>query len=353
MKRRIKLGVNIDHVATLRQARKEGFPDVIAAATLALEGGADSIVAHLREDRRHIQDKDIYLIRKLTSASKKRFDFEMAATDEMLKIALRVKPDMATLVPEKRQELTTEGGLDVKGNIPRLKKFVRNLEDARIRVSLFIDPEKDQIHASAKAGASFIEIHTGGYARTGSKNDLKKIADAAKLARRLGLRVNAGHGLDYDNTPAVAKIPDLEEFNIGFSIIARSVFVGIKKATAEMKKLLLAVAVILILCSGSFSVSPEASVFKDMPSDHWAAGSVDMLVKMGITQGYPDGTFAGNKSMSRYEAAMLIAKSAYFHKLKAAEDEKLMEEFKSEIAKERAALDKFKKEHKKRVWRSD
>jgi pyridoxine 5-phosphate synthase len=362
MKRRIKLGVNIDHVATLRQARREDFPDVGAAASLALDGGADSIVAHLREDRRHIQDKDIYVIRKLTKISRKRFDLEMAATDEMLKVALDVKPDMATIVPEKRQELTTEGGLDVKGNIPRLKQFVKKLEDAGIRVSLFIDPVKDQIRASSQVRATFIEIHTGTYAGTGSKKDLKQIADTAEYAKKLGLRVNAGHGLDYDNAASVAKIPGIEEFNIGFSIIARSVFVGIKKATSEMKKLLILAAALLIFCSGSFSLTtaeaapvtsplipvtlpltPEASLFKDVPSDHWAESSVNQLVKMGVSQGYPDGTFMGDSNVSRYETAVLIAKLSYAVRLKAAADEKLAEEFKSEVAKERYIIDQYKK----------
>ena len=359
MKRRIKLGVNIDHVATLRQARREDFPDVGAAASLALDGGADSIVAHLREDRRHIQDKDIYLIRKLTKISKKRFDLEMAATDEMLRIALDVKPDMATIVPEKRQELTTEGGLDVKGNLPRLKHFVKELEDNGIRVSLFIDPVKDQIKASSQVRASFIEIHTGCYARTGSKKDLKQIADAAEYAKKLGLRVNAGHGLDYDNAAPVAKIPGIEEFNIGFSVIARSVFVGIKKATSEMKKLLILAAAILLFCSSSYSVptheaatatlhpSPEASLFWDVPSDHWAESSVNQLVKMGVSQGYPDGTFMGDQNISRYETASLIAKLSFAVRSKAAADEKLTEELRSEVAKERYIVDQYKQEPEK------
>ena len=362
MKRRIKLGVNIDHVATLRQARREDFPDVGAAASLALDGGADSIVAHLREDRRHIQDKDIYIIRKLTKISKKRFDLEMAATDEMLGIALDVKPDMATIVPEKRQELTTEGGLDVKGNIPRLKQFVKKLEDNGIKASLFIDPVKDQIKASSQVRATFIEIHTGSYARTGSKKDLKQIADAAKYAKKLGLRVNAGHGLDYDNAAPVARIPGIEEFNIGFSVIARSVFVGIQKATSEMKKLLILAAAVLVLCSSSYSVptstpdatatslplTPEASLFQDVPSDHWAESSVNQLVKMGVTQGYPDGTFMGDSNISRYETAMFIAKLSYAIKLNAAADEKLTEELRSEVAKERYLLDQYKREPEKK-----
>jgi len=234
MKRKVKLGVNIDHVATLRQARRENIPDIISAAKLAIAGGADSIVAHLREDRRHIQDRDVHAIRKLRT----HFDLEMAATDEMLNIALGVKPDMATIVPEKREELTTEGGLDVIGNMPRLKRLARKLEDAGIRVSLFVDPQVSQITASSKTGASFIEIHTGKYSRTNSKKDFNDIARSVKLAKKLGLRVNAGHGLDYHNAAKVAKLSGVEELNIGFSIIARSVFTGIKKAASDMKKLI-------------------------------------------------------------------------------------------------------------------
>ena len=233
LKRRIKLGVNVDHIATLRQARLEGIPDLITAAKLALAGGADSIVAHLREDRRHIQDSDIYSIRKL----KTHFDMEMAATPEMLKIALDVRPDMATIVPEKRKELTTEGGLDVLANFKKLKAFVRRLESSGIRVSMFIDPEEKQIRASYEAGASFIEVHTGKYARTNSIKDLEDIRSAVKFAKSIGLRVNAGHGLDYNNVKPVARIEGIEEFNIGFSIIARSVFTGIKNAVVEMRRL--------------------------------------------------------------------------------------------------------------------
>lgn len=234
MKKRVKLGVNIDHIATLRQARLEGIPDLIAAAREALSGGADSIVAHLREDRRHVQDEDIYSIRGL----KTRFDLEMAATEEMLRISLDVKPDLITLVPEKRQELTTEGGLDVAGNLDHLRSYIGKLNSAGIAVSPFIDPVDRQIEASSKAGAAFIEIHTGKYSRSGAKDDLDEIIKAVRHAKSLGLRVNAGHGLNYYNVGPVAAIPGIEELNIGYSIVARSVFTGIKKAVAEMKKLI-------------------------------------------------------------------------------------------------------------------
>jgi pyridoxine 5-phosphate synthase len=367
MKRGIKLGVNIDHVATLRQARREGFPDLIAAASAAIAGGADSIVAHLREDRRHIQDSDIYSIRKL----KTHFDLEMAATDEMLKIALNVKPDMVTIVPEKREELTTEGGLDVSGNLSRLREFAKRLEDSGIRVSLFVDPLEDQIRASSETGASFIEIHTGKYARSGSKKDLSDIAASVILAKSLGLRVNAGHGLDYGNAASVARIDGMEELNIGFSIIARSIFVGLKKAASDMKKLLMLFAVFGVLCSCSYSAvvvpptveaipgwidklvateeaAPEKPIFVDVPPEHWAANSVARLFKMGVTQGYPDGTFRGENNITRYETAVFLSKMAYEMQVKAAADEKLAEELKAETYKLRYTLDMYRKPLEKR-----
>ena len=389
MKRRVKLGVNIDHVATLRQARREGIPDLISAAKLAIAGGADSIVAHLREDRRHIQDKDIHAIRKL----KTHFDLEMAATDEMQSIALKVRPDMATIVPEKREELTTEGGLDVKGNFSRIKRLAGKLEKAGIRVSLFIDPVEAQIKASSKTGASFIEIHTGKFARTNSKKDFNHIAEAAALAKRSGLRVNAGHGLDYHNAAKVAKLKGVEELNIGFSIIARSVFTGIKKAASDMKKLLTFFVFIGLLCSPSYSATneailtltatrsataetaagpseqeivpdwlktlgvtleaqkPEEQIYKDVPAEHWAASSVNNLVKIGVTQGYPDGTFRGENYMSRYEISVFLSKLAHAGQTKTAVNDKLMEELRSEVYKLRYTLDQYKKpvERKKPV----
>ncbi len=229
----VKLGVNIDHIATLRQARKEGFPSPVEAAKICIKAGADGIVAHLREDRRHIQDKDIQEIRKAV----KRFDMEMAATSEMLKIALKIKPDIVTLVPEKRQEVTTEGGLDVIKQISYLRGYIAKLQSKGIIVSLFVDPDPEQIIASAKTGAKFIEIHTGDYANSPSKSRKKKlevIKEAVRLAQRLGLRVNAGHGLDFNNARAVAKITGIEEFNIGFSIIADAVFNGLAVAVKKM-----------------------------------------------------------------------------------------------------------------------
>jgi pyridoxine 5-phosphate synthase len=249
MKPSMKLGVNIDHVATLRQARRETFPDPVEAAKLALKGGADSIVAHLREDRRHIQDSDIFKIRSISP----RFDLEMAAVNEMTEIALRVRPDYVTLVPEKRLEITTEGGLDVKSkmknlsadrqdNKSKMKLMIDKLQRKGIKVSLFIDPEPEQILASAKSGAQIIEIHTGQFARLFQKDNknkmekaFEKITKLTAYANELGLVVNAGHGLDYQNISKIVKIPGIEELNIGFSIISRAIFVGIKQAVEEMK----------------------------------------------------------------------------------------------------------------------
>lgn len=237
----IKLGVNIDHIATLRQARKEVFPDPVELAKEAIAGGADGIVCHLREDRRHIHDQDVVRLRKL----KTRLDLEMAATPEMLRIALKIKPDMVTIVPEKRQEITTEGGLDVVKNSRKLKLTIEKLQKAGIVVSLFVDPEKKQVEESAVLMADFIEIHTGKYARAsyvrGRKQSVKKelanIWRATQQARLIGLRVNAGHGLDYNNAKKIADIAGMEELNIGFSIIARSFVVGMKNAVVEMRRL--------------------------------------------------------------------------------------------------------------------
>lgn len=240
----IKLGVNIDHIATLRQARQESFPDPVSAAKEAIAGGANGIVCHLREDRRHIQDNDVFRLRQL----KTRLDLEMAATNEMVKIALKLKPEMVTIVPEKRQEITTEGGFDIKSEIRGPKSEIiakiKKLRQGGIIVSLFVDPEAEQIQASAETGAEFVEIHTGQYAQSSYlknkakdiKGELEKIEIATKLAKDLGLRVNAGHGLDYNNVGQIAKIAGMEELNIGYSIIARSVFVGMREAVAEMKE---------------------------------------------------------------------------------------------------------------------
>ena len=229
----MKLGINIDHIATLRQARQEGIPDVIQAARECLAGGADGIVCHLREDRRHIQDRDVLELRKLNT----RLDLEMAATAEMVRFALRIKPNMVTLVPEKRKELTTEGGLKVT---KKLKPMIEKLQKNGILVSLFIDPVLQQVEEAAVVGAKFIELHTGEYAnaRTNEKrqHELERIGTATQKARLIGLRINAGHGLDCKNVKAIAGIPGIEELNIGFSVIARSVFTGLRKAVAEMRE---------------------------------------------------------------------------------------------------------------------
>jgi len=234
----MKLGVNIDHIATLRQARLEGFPDPVAAAAAAIAGGADGIVCHLREDRRHIQDKDVYRLREL----KTRLDLEMAATDEMLRFALKLKPDMVTIVPEKRRELTTEGGLDLNSKVKRqnskLRNIINKLQDKGIVVSLFIDPDQKQIEAAAVLTPDFIELHTGSYARKQSDKELEKVGMATQQARLIGLRINAGHGLDYHNAGKIAKIPGIEELNIGFSIIARALFVGLEQAVREMREVI-------------------------------------------------------------------------------------------------------------------
>ena len=230
----MRLGVNVDHIATLREARKEGFPDPVLAARECIAGGADGIVCHLREDRRHIQDDDLRRLRKLDT----RLDLEMALTDEMVAIALKLKPEMVTLVPEKRREVTTEGGLNIKSKLQTSKSKImtkiQKLKRKNIIVSLFVDPEEEQIRASAEAGAEFVELHTGEYFRDPRK--ITKVRQAARLAQKLGLRVNAGHGLDYNNVKAIADLPEIEELNIGFSIIARSVFVGMKQAVQEMAK---------------------------------------------------------------------------------------------------------------------
>ena len=234
-----RLSVNIDHVATVRQARRASAPDPVTAALMAELAGADGITAHLREDRRHIQDRDVTLLRQVI---KTRLNLEMAATGEMLDIALGLKPDMVTLVPEKRQELTTEGGLDLKTNAEYLKNFILSIKQGGISVNLFVDPLPDNMKLCHKIDADGVEIHTGAYADApgrGKTAELKRIADSAAVAKRLGLRVHAGHGLDYQNITDVAAIKEIEEFAIGFSIIARSVFSGIEEAVREMKRLVL------------------------------------------------------------------------------------------------------------------
>jgi pyridoxine 5-phosphate synthase len=231
------LGVNIDHVATVRQARREFAPDTVAAALLCEQAGAHSIVAHLREDRRHIQDQDVI---RLKRALKIRFNLEMSAALAIVKIACHVRPDQATLVPERRQELTTEGGLDVARHFKKLKTVCSRLQDRGIEVSLFVDPVREQLDRSREI-ASVVELHTGRYAgaRTVSarKRELRILRDMTIYGRGLGLTVNAGHGLNYDNTRVVAMIPGMHELNIGHSIVARALAVGMIKAVKEMKEL--------------------------------------------------------------------------------------------------------------------
>ena len=235
----IFLGVNIDHIATLRQARGTKYPSLIDAARICEDSGADSITLHLREDRRHIQDYDVEALKHSLTT---KMNLEMAATDEMLKIASNISPEDCCLVPEKRQELTTEGGLDVVSQLSRMKEVCAELSSKNIKTSLFIDADKNQIDASVESGAPIIEIHTGHYANASNSEqidaELKRIIEASEYAHSLGLQVNAGHGLTLENTKAIASIDTMVELNIGHSIIARSLFVGLANATSEMKKLL-------------------------------------------------------------------------------------------------------------------
>ncbi|MFH1369396.1 MAG: pyridoxine 5'-phosphate synthase [Elusimicrobiota bacterium] len=240
----VKLGINIDHIATLRQARLAKEPDPVMAAGICEMAGADGITVHLREDRRHIQDRDVQVLRKTI---KTRLNLEMAAVEEMAKIAAGIKPDSVCLVPEKRQELTTEGGLDVAAKKKEVAPVVKKLKAAGIIVSIFVDPERKQIEAAADIGADCVELHTGSYAEAFAKSDqltgnalreLKRLESAGALARELELTLNAGHGLDYRNVAPVAQITGMHELNIGFSIIARAVFVGLEQAVKEMKSLI-------------------------------------------------------------------------------------------------------------------
>ncbi len=234
----IMLGVNIDHVATLRQARGGRAPDPLLAALVAEQWGADGITLHLREDRRHIQDRDVTALR---SALQTRMNLEMAATEEMIAIALRVQPQDVCLVPERRAEVTTEGGLDVAGQLEAIAGACRRLAAGGIRVSLFIDPDDAQVDAAARAGAPVVELHAGAYAEaegSGRARELSRLADAAKRATGSGLVVNAGHGLDYHNVQPVAALPELAELNIGHAIVARAVMSGMGPAVAEMKRLM-------------------------------------------------------------------------------------------------------------------
>lgn len=235
----IKLGVNIDHVATLRQARRTFEPDPVMAASLAILGGADIITVHLREDRRHIQDRDLRLIRQIVFT---KLNLEMSISKEIVDIAIETKVERVTIVPEKRQEITTEGGLDVVSQKREITSVVKRLKETGIIVSLFINPDGAQISASKDAGAEFIELHTGNYANARDDEFRNKMIEnlrtGVEIAKKLGLKVNAGHGLTYQNVGMIVESLDIEELHIGHSIISRSVFVGIQRAVSEMKELI-------------------------------------------------------------------------------------------------------------------
>ncbi len=231
----IRLGVNIDHVATVRQARRGREPDPVWAAALCELAGADIITVHLREDRRHIQDRDLALLRQTVGV---KLNLEMANAAEIVEIALKTRPEQITLVPEKRAEITTEGGLDVGGNLPALKRSIARFRAAGISVSCFIDPVPDQVEASREAGAEIVELHTGAYANSSgavaAAQELQALRAAAEAGRKLGLRINAGHGLNYLNVRPVLSLPGLEELHIGHSIVSRAIFVGLERAVREM-----------------------------------------------------------------------------------------------------------------------
>lgn len=235
----ILLGVNIDHIATLRNARGTTYPDPVQAAFIAEQAGADGITIHLREDRRHITDRDLMLISQTVQT---RLNLEMAVTEEMIEIACQTQPDFCCLVPEKRQEVTTEGGLDVVGNEAKVADAIKRLSLAGIKVSLFIDPDHEQINAADRVGAPFIEIHTGAYAdaedEMAQEKEFVRIRDAVTYAASKGLKVNAGHGLHYHNVQRIAALPELYELNIGHAIIGRAVFCGLAPAVEEMKRLM-------------------------------------------------------------------------------------------------------------------
>ena len=234
-----KLGLNIDHIATLRQARGTSYPNVVRAALLAESAGADAITLHLREDRRHIQDRDVEVLRDMLQT---RMNLESAVTDEMIAIALRIKPHDLCLVPERREELTTEGGLDVVRYFDTIKAACARCAEAGIRVSLFIDPDAKQIDAARRTGAPVVELHTGKYADADSvpefERELERIRSAAEHAHAQGLQVNAGHGLNYHNVQAIAAIPGIAELNIGHAIVARALFSGLQESVREMKRLM-------------------------------------------------------------------------------------------------------------------
>jgi pyridoxine 5-phosphate synthase len=235
---KMRFSLNIDHIATLRNARGEGQPDPVTAALIAEQAGVDGIVVHLREDRRHINERDVRLLRELITT---KLDLEMAATEEIIKIACDVGPELATIVPEHRQELTTEGGINVIDNISHLKDSIKELHGSDILVSLFIEPNMDQIDAAAEIEADFIEIHTGVFANAVTEeeqfDELDKIRTSVKHAKKLGLGVNAGHGLDYRNIKVFREVPDIDEVSIGYAVISRAVFVGLKEAIQEMMRL--------------------------------------------------------------------------------------------------------------------
>lgn len=235
----MKFSINVDHVATLRNARGEVQPDPVTFALMAEQFGVDGIVVHLREDRRHINDRDVRLLRELITT---KLDLEMAATDEIIKIACEIQPELATLVPEKRQELTTEGGLNVIDNLNHIKKAIITLHESDIPVSLFVEPDINQIDAAVEINADIVELHTGNYANAIEEDEmydeLERIRQAAKHAKKLGLGVNAGHGLNYLNIKEFKAIEDIDEVSIGQAIIARAVFVGVEKAVKEMIELL-------------------------------------------------------------------------------------------------------------------
>jgi pyridoxine 5-phosphate synthase len=235
----IRLGVNVDHIATLRQARGSRYPDPVTAAALAELAGAHQITIHLREDRRHIQDRDLRVLRDTVQTE---LNLEMAATSEMVKVAYEHKPERVTLVPERREELTTEGGLQVAAQRDELRQLIKNLKDGDLQVSLFVDPDLDQIRASHKCDADQVELHTGRYcdARTGKERgqQLSRVVDAAKAAAKLGMKVAAGHGLNYENVAPIARIPEIEELNIGHAIVSRAVLVGFERAVREMLELM-------------------------------------------------------------------------------------------------------------------
>lgn len=242
MERKVRLGVNIDHVATVRNARRTFEPDPVHAAVIADLAGADQITLHVREDRRHVNERDLKLIKELIHS---RVNLEMAVTDEMVALAKEVKPHQVTLVPERREEITTEGGLDVVGNREKVERAVRELKEAGIVVNVFIDPDEEQIRAAAEVGADAVELHTGAYAEAFARNDeegvereLGRLRRAAKVAKEVGLKVYAGHGLTYKNVKPVAQIPEIEELNIGHSIVANAILLGMKEAVEKMIKLI-------------------------------------------------------------------------------------------------------------------